>query len=57
MKQLFLLLAMLLCVGSAFGQTADKLIKKYKALPNAEYAETTEQTRAGIPEKNNETRL
>ena len=55
MKQLFLLLAMLLCVGSAFGQTADKLIKKYKALPNAEYAETTEQTRAGIPEKNNET--
>lgn len=55
MKQLFLLLAMLLCVSSAFGQTADKLIKKYKALPNAEYAETTEQTRAGIPEKNNET--
>ncbi len=42
MKKLLLTLTMLLCVGGAFGQTVQKLIAKYKALPNAEYKENTE---------------
>lgn len=42
MKKLLLTLTMLLCVSGAFGQTAQKLIAKYKALPNAEYKENTE---------------
>lgn len=42
MKKLLLTLTMLLCVGGAFGQTSDRLMKKYKAMPNAEYKENTE---------------
>lgn len=54
MKQLLFSLVLLLCAGNMYGQTVEKLIKKYKALPHAEYAETTEQTRAGIPMEKNE---
>ena len=50
MKKLLLSLAVLLCVGSAFGQTAEKLMAKYKAMPGTEYAETTEETRKSIEE-------
>lgn len=42
MKKLLLTLTMLLCVSGAFGQTAPKLIAKYKAMPNAKYGENTE---------------
>ena len=41
---------MLLCMSGAFGQTAQKLIAKYKALPNAEYKENTEEVRRNIEE-------
>ena len=44
MKKLLLSLALLLCVGNAFGQTAEKLIAKYKALPGAKYENTTKET-------------
>ena len=54
MKQLLFSLVLLLCAGNMYGQTVEKLIKKYKALPHAEYAETTEQIRAGIPMEKNE---
>ena len=37
-------LALLLCVGNAFGQTAEKLIAKYKALPGAKYENTTKES-------------
>lgn len=50
MKKLLLSLTMLLCVSGAFGQTAQKLIAKYKALPNAEYKENTEEVRRNIEE-------
>ena len=50
MKKLLLSLALLFCVGSAFGQTAEKLMAKYKALPDAEYEETTEATRKSYEE-------
>ena len=50
MKKLLLSLALLLCVGNAFGQTAEKLIAKYKAMPDAEYEETTEETRKSFEE-------
>ena len=50
MKQLFLSLMMLLCVGSTFGQTADKLMAKWKAIDGAEYSETTVETRKSIEE-------
>jgi len=50
LKKLLLSLALLFCVGSAFGQTAEKLMAKYKAMPGAEYAETTEDTRKSIEE-------
>ena len=43
MKQLLFSLVLLFCVGSAFGQTAERLIKKYKAFPNAEYKDNTEK--------------
>lgn len=33
MKKLLLSLALLLCVGSSFGQTAEELMEKYKAFP------------------------
>lgn len=54
MKKLLLTLTMLLCVSGAFGQTAQKLIAKYKALPNAEYKENTEEVRRNIEENKNE---
>jgi len=41
MKKMMLSMAMLLCVGSALGQTAEKLMAKWKAVPGAEYEETT----------------
>ena len=50
MKQILLSLLMLLCVGSAFGQTAEKLMAKYKAFPHAEYQDNTEETRKGLLE-------
>ena len=48
MKQVLLSIIMLLCVGSIFGQTVEKLMAKYKAFPNAQYEETTEETRKSI---------
>lgn len=50
MKKTILSLTMLLCVGSAFGQTVDKLMAKWKAIEGAEYSETTEATRKSIEE-------
>lgn len=50
MKKLLLSLAVLLCVGSAFGQTVEKLMAKYKAMSDAEYEETTEETRKSFEE-------
>ena len=50
MKKILLSLALLLCVGSSFGQTAEKLMEKYKAFPGAEYEETTKATRKSIEE-------
>jgi len=50
MKQIFLSFIMLLCVGSAFGQTVDKLMAKWKTIEGAEYSETTEETRKSIEE-------
>ena len=50
MKKIILSLTVLLSVGSAYGQTVEKLMAKYKALPGAEYKETTEETRKGIEE-------
>jgi len=44
LKKLLLSLALLLCVGNAFGQTAEKLMAKYKALPGAKYENTTKET-------------
>lgn len=44
MKKIFLSFALLLCVGSAFGQTADKLIAKCKAMGNGTtYTDITSQ--------------
>ena len=43
MKKIILSMAMLLCVGSMLGQTAEKLIAKWKAMPGAQY-ENTEVT-------------
>ena len=50
MKKTILSLTMLLCVGSAFGQTVDKLMAKWKAIEGVEYSETTEETRKSIEE-------
>ena len=50
MKKTILSLTMLLCVGSAVGQTVDKLMEKWKAIEGAEYSETTEATRKSIEE-------
>ena len=41
---------MLLCVGSAFGQTLDKLMAKWKTIEGVEYKESTEETRKSIEE-------
>ena len=50
MKKIILSLIVLLSVGSANGQTVEKLMAKYKALPGAEYEETTEATRKNFEE-------
>ncbi len=50
MKKIILSLIVLLSVGSAYGQTVEKLMAKYKALPGAEYEETTEETRKSFEE-------
>lgn len=54
MKNLLLTLTMLLCVSGAFGQTSDRLMKKYKAMPNAKYEENTEEVRKYVEENKNE---
>ena len=50
MKKIILSLIVLLSVGSANGQTVEKLMAKYKVLPDAEYEETTEATRKSFEE-------
>jgi len=50
MKRTILSLTMLLCMGSAFGQTVDKLMAKWKAIDGAEYKETTAETRKSMEE-------
>ena len=50
MKKIILSLIVLLSVGSVYGQTVEKLMAKYKALPGAEYEETTEETRKSFEE-------
>lgn len=50
MKRTILSLTMLLCMGSAFGQTVDKLMAKWKAIEGAEYQETTAETRKSMEE-------
>lgn len=57
MKQILLSIAMLLCMGHAFGQTVEKLMTKYKAFPNAQYEETTEETRMSIKANKKEKRF
>jgi hypothetical protein len=37
-------MALLLCVGSMLGQTASKLIEKYRQLPKAQYTDTSKET-------------
>lgn len=54
MKKLLLTLTMLLCVSGAFGQTSDRLMKKYEAMPNAKYEENTEEVRKYVEENKNE---
>ena len=51
MKKILLSLALLLCVGSSFGQTAEKLMEKYKAFPGAEYKEKTEEALKDIKDE------
>lgn len=43
MKRTFLLMAMALAVNVAFGQTADKLMKKYKAVRGMQYQNLTKK--------------
>ena len=50
MKKIILSFIVLLSVGSAYGQTADKLMEKYKALEGAQYENTTEESRKSIEE-------
>ena len=50
MKKIILSLIVLLSVGCAYGQTVEKLMAKYKALPDAEYEETTQETRKSFEE-------
>ena len=51
MKKLLLSLALLICVGNSFGQTAEKLMEKYKAFPGAEYKEKTEEALKDIKDE------
>ncbi|MBO7537896.1 MAG: hypothetical protein J6T44_01280 [Prevotella sp.] len=50
MKKIILSFIVLLSVGSAYGQTAEKLMEKYKALEGAQYENTTEESRKSIEE-------
>ena len=50
MKNIILSLIVLLSAGSAYGQTAEKLMEKYKALEGAQYENTTEESRKSIEE-------
>ena len=50
MKKIILSFIVLLSVGCAYCQTIEKLMAKYKALPGAEYEETTEATRKSFEE-------
>ena len=50
MKKIILSLIVLLAVGSAYGQTVEKLMAKYKAVPGAKYEETTEESRKSFEE-------
>lgn len=50
MKKIILSFIVLFSVGSAYGQTADKLMEKYKTFPNAEYTDNTEESRLGLLE-------
>jgi len=50
MKKTILSLTMLLCMGSAFGQTVDKLMAKWKAVEGVLYQETTAETRKSMEE-------
>ena len=43
MKKIILSLALLFCVNSMFGQTADKLIAKYKAMAGMTYTDITSE--------------
>ena len=48
MKKIIVSLIVLLSVGSAYSQTAEKLIAKYKALPGAKYENTTKESLEGL---------
>ena len=48
MKKIILSLTVLLSVGSAYGQTAEKLMEKYKAVPGAKYENTTKEILEGL---------
>ena len=50
MKKIILSFIVLLSVGSAYSQTAEKLMEKYKTFPNAEYTDNTEESRLGLLE-------
>ena len=43
MKQLLFSLVLLFCVGSVFGQTAERLIKKYKGMKGVQYENITKK--------------
>ena len=43
MKKIILSLIVLLSIGNAYGQTAEKLMAKYKAVPGAKYENTTKE--------------
>lgn len=45
MKRTILSIALALCVGCAFGQTAEKLMKKYKAVKSMQYENITKKIR------------
>lgn len=46
MKKIILSLALLFCVSSMFGQTADKLIAKYKAMAGMTYKDITSELKS-----------
>ena len=48
MKKIILSFIVLLSVGSAYSQTADKLMEKYKAVPGAKYENTTKEILEGL---------